>query len=120
MNTISAEKPCPVTGRPVRSETLNGRWQPVEPYSSGENPEGLNARIRAAGYNPDAYMAFDGAVPVLAYLVVNGERVASIEPARDRGRFGGWQVVPAEGQGQKTFLGRRWDMPDAYDIEWVV
>ena len=120
MAAFKDEKQCPVTGRKLRHEMLNGRWQPVERYNSSANPAGLNDRIRAAGYNPDAFMAFDGAVPVLAYLIVNGERVASIEPSRDRGRFGGCQVVPAEGQGEKMFMGRRWDMPDAYDIEWVI
>lgn len=83
---------CPITGKPMRWESMNGRYQPAEPYSSSENPAGLNERIEAAGYNPRAFMEFDGAIPVLAYLVRGGERVAEVFPARDRGRFGGWQV----------------------------
>ena len=98
---------------------LNGYLQPEEAYSSYENPDGLNERIRAAGYNPDAFMMQDGAIPVLAYIIVDGERVAKIEPSRNRGRFGGWQIVPIAGM-EKIGILTRWEMPAKYTIKWEV
>ena len=109
---------CPVTGRPMVSNLLNGYLQPETLYSSDENPEGLNQRIEDAGYNPSAYMGFDGAIPVLAYIIVDGERIARVEPCRDRGRFGGWQVIP-ESPGKVGII-HSFTMPEFYEIEWQV
>ena len=110
---------CPITGRALRQDSLTGRLQPATPYQSEDNPSGLNDRIKAKGYNPDAYMAFDGAIPELAYLLVDGQRVAKIEPARDRGKFGGWQIVPLAGV-QNIGILSIWEMPEQYDLEWCV
>jgi hypothetical protein len=112
---------CPITGKPMRMNSLNGHYQPEQPYSSAENPPGLNERIEAAGYNPQAFMAFDNAVNVLAYMVSEGVRVAAIQPARDRGRFGGWQVVPMVGA-TETYggIGATWQPPETYELEWTI
>lgn len=119
--TFESKVTCPITGKAMVRNLLNGRFQPETPYRADENPEGLNARIEAAGYDPNAYMEFERAVPRLAYIVSAGERVAEITPARDRGKFGGWQIVPLSGT-TPTFggIGERWEMPAEYSIEWCI
>lgn len=117
--TTNAAPLCPITGRRLRQSILNARLQPAEPYESKDNPAGLNERIRAAGYNPEAYMLQDGAIEVLAYIVAGGERVATIEPSRNRGRFGGWQIVPMAGVEEVGIISK-WEMPAEYELKFLV
>jgi len=112
---------CPVTGKRLERNIISGCFVPTSHYGSGENPPGLNERIRAAGYNPDAYMMQDGALPTLCYLTQDGERVAEVLPTRDRGRFGGWQVKPLKRRDVPvSILSDRADSIEYDGVEWLV
>lgn len=109
---------CPITGKKLVENAISGNFQPASSYDSDENPSGLNDRIKAAGYNPDAFYIKDNAVPSLAEIIVDGKVIAKIEPSRNRGRFGGWQIVPLNKERNGILL--RAEIPKEYEIRYLI
>lgn len=82
---------CPVCGRLMANNGV------IWICEQGRNmPQALHDALQAQGYDPWAFYAHDGAVDYLAAIAdETGKILISLEPLRDRGRWGGWAIRPA-------------------------
>lgn len=93
---------CPVCGQPMEANlaVLAHKAPMSDPgkFAKADMPDDLKEALLDNGFNPDAFYLHDGAIEVLAIVVDDKDNILfKLQPARDRGRFGGWLITADTG-----------------------